>query len=56
MKISRLLMRTLLFTWGFYWIKTKGKAVGGPRAPIVIANHNSMLDALLLYSTYAPCL
>lgn len=53
------LSRALLFFWGFYYIKSSGKPVPGskvvtilastdqPQAPIVVANHVSIVDPFL---------
>uniref|UniRef100_A0A6B2L2F7 EF-hand domain-containing protein n=1 Tax=Arcella intermedia TaxID=1963864 RepID=A0A6B2L2F7_9EUKA len=50
------LLRCMLFTWGFYRIRTTGKFIRGPdRAPIVVANHTSMVDAIYMASLFIPC-
>lgn len=48
----RVLCRAFLFVFGFYWIPVKGKP--DPRARVMIANHTTMLDVVVLLYTVAP--
>uniref|UniRef100_A0A6B2L1V2 EF-hand domain-containing protein n=1 Tax=Arcella intermedia TaxID=1963864 RepID=A0A6B2L1V2_9EUKA len=50
-----ILVRIMLFFWGFLWIKVRGHKITNPNiAPIIVSNHTSYLDAIVLSGAYIP--
>lgn len=53
----RLCCRWILFILGFYWLEVAGNCCppcGGPSAPVIVCNHVSLLDILILYYIKGP--
>jgi len=50
------LVRAMLFISGFYWIEKKGVPASGGECAILVANHSSFLDPILLSTnSHPPC-
>ncbi|PIA31160.1 hypothetical protein AQUCO_05200038v1 [Aquilegia coerulea] len=48
--LTRMCTRCILFSFGYHWIRRKGRPVKRETAPIVVSNHVSQLAALFLLS------
>jgi hypothetical protein len=48
----RILARIALFLYGFYWISTKGKPASSNDAKVIVSNHITAIDPLLIYYFY----
>ena len=51
---ARLLLRSLLFAWGFHWIKVKGKRASAKEAPVIVPNHVCFIEPLYLVYANLP--
>ncbi|GMI51624.1 hypothetical protein TeGR_g3298 [Tetraparma gracilis] len=50
----RLLLRSLLFVWGFHWVHQKGKKASAREAPVIAPNHICFVEPLALVSMNLP--
>ncbi|GMH78245.1 hypothetical protein TrLO_g3437 [Triparma laevis f. longispina] len=50
----RTLLRLMLFNWGFYWIRVKGKKASAKEAPVIAPNHVTFIEPLYLMYANAP--
>ena len=50
----RLLLRSLLFVWGFHWIVVKGKKASAKEAPVICPNHVSFIEPLWVVYANTP--
>ncbi|KAJ0642086.1 putative plasmalogen synthase [Helianthus annuus] len=54
MWITRLCTRGILFSFGYHWIKRKGKPVPREIAPILVSNHVSYIDPIFFFYELFP--
>lgn len=54
MWVTRFCGRAILFTFGFHWIKRKGKPAPREIAPIVVSNHVSYIDPIFFFYELFP--
>ncbi|OAY49258.1 lysophospholipid acyltransferase LPEAT2 isoform X2 [Manihot esculenta] len=54
MWITRICARFILFTFGYQWIKRKGKPAPREIAPIVVSNHVSYIDPIFYFYELFP--
>lgn len=47
-------VRVVLFALGYYWIRYKGVPSSREDAPMVVCNHSTFLDPLVLGLIFAP--
>lgn len=54
MWITRISARFILFTFGYHWIKRKGRPTSRQNAPIVVSNHVSYIDPIFFFYELFP--
>lgn len=54
MWITRLCTRGILFSFGYHWIKRKGKPAPREIAPIIVSNHVSYIDPIFFFFELFP--
>lgn len=54
MWITRFCTRCILFSFGYQWIRRKGKAAPREIAPIVVSNHVSYIDPIFYFYELFP--
>ncbi|KAF4386796.1 lysophospholipid acyltransferase LPEAT2 [Cannabis sativa] len=54
MWVTRFSARCILFTFGYHWIKRKGKPAPRETAPIVVSNHVSYIDPIFYFYELSP--
>ncbi|CAL9189404.1 unnamed protein product [Musa hybrid cultivar] len=54
MWITRLCARCILFSFGYHWIKRKGKPASREIAPIVVCNHVSYIEPIFFFYELFP--
>ncbi|KAJ4776558.1 Lysophospholipid acyltransferase LPEAT2 [Rhynchospora pubera] len=54
MWITRICARCILFSFGYHWIKRKGKPAPRELAPIVVSNHVSYIDPIYYFYELCP--
>ncbi|XP_057792066.1 lysophospholipid acyltransferase LPEAT2 [Salvia miltiorrhiza] len=54
MWVTRLCGRAILFSFGYHWIKRKGKPAPREIAPIVVSNHVSYIDPIFFFYELFP--
>nr|XP_043620677.1 lysophospholipid acyltransferase LPEAT2 [Erigeron canadensis] len=54
MWITRFCSRGILFSFGYHWIKRKGKPAPRDTAPIVVSNHVSYIDPIFFFYESSP--
>ncbi|KAJ0914248.1 putative plasmalogen synthase [Helianthus annuus] len=54
MYITRLCTRGILFSFGYHWIKRKGKPAPRETAPILVSNHVSYIDPIFFFYELSP--
>ncbi|XP_071717800.1 lysophospholipid acyltransferase LPEAT2-like isoform X2 [Rutidosis leptorrhynchoides] len=54
MWITRLCARGILFSFGYHWIKRKGKPASRDTAPIIVSNHVSYIDPIFFFYESSP--
>ncbi|KAK9056219.1 hypothetical protein SSX86_027309 [Deinandra increscens subsp. villosa] len=54
MYVTRLCTRAILFSFGYHWIKRKGKPAAREAAPILVANHVSFIDPIFFFYEVSP--
>ncbi|KHG26063.1 Lysophospholipid acyltransferase LPCAT4 [Gossypium arboreum] len=55
MWVTRICARIILFSFGYQWIRRKGKPAPREIAPIVVSNHSHMIQCLLLELLLEQC-
>jgi lysophosphatidylcholine acyltransferase/lyso-PAF acetyltransferase len=50
----RMLLRSLLFVWGFHWVSVKGKKASAKDAPVICPNHVSFIEPLWIVYANTP--
>ncbi|KAI7742046.1 hypothetical protein M8C21_030052, partial [Ambrosia artemisiifolia] len=54
MYVTRLCGRAILFSFGYHWIKRKGKPAPREIAPILVSNHVSYIDPIFFFYESCP--
>ncbi|XP_047983186.1 lysophospholipid acyltransferase LPEAT2 [Salvia hispanica] len=54
MRLTRFCGRAILFSFGYHWIKRKGKPAPREIAPIVVSNHVSYIDPIFFFYELFP--
>ncbi|XP_051199402.1 lysophospholipid acyltransferase LPEAT2 [Lolium perenne] len=54
MWVTRISARCILFSFGYHWIKKKGKPAPRELAPIVVSNHVSYIDPIFFFYELFP--
>ncbi|KAM0878175.1 hypothetical protein ACQ4PT_035048 [Festuca glaucescens] len=54
MWVTRISARCILFSFGYHWIKKKGKPAPRELAPIVVSNHVSYVDPIYFFYELFP--
>lgn len=54
MWVTRLVTRGILFSFGYHWIKRKGKPAPREIAPIIVSNHVSYIDPIFYFYEFFP--
>ncbi|WOL05269.1 hypothetical protein Cni_G13996 [Canna indica] len=54
MWVTRLCARCILFSFGYHWIKRKGKPASRDIAPIVVCNHVSYIEPIFFFYELFP--
>ncbi|CAH9098085.1 unnamed protein product [Cuscuta epithymum] len=54
MWVTRISARCILFSFGYQWIKRKGKPAAREIAPIVVSNHVSYIDPIFYFYELCP--
>uniref|UniRef100_A0ACD6AK64 Uncharacterized protein n=1 Tax=Avena sativa TaxID=4498 RepID=A0ACD6AK64_AVESA len=54
MWVTRISVRCILFSFGYHWIKRKGKPAPRELAPIVVSNHVSYIDPIYFFYELFP--
>ncbi|KAK4738710.1 hypothetical protein R3W88_002407 [Solanum pinnatisectum] len=54
MWVTRMSARTILFSFGYQWIRRKGKPAPREIAPIVVSNHVSYIDPIFFFYELFP--
>ncbi|KAK9742888.1 hypothetical protein RND81_03G203400 [Saponaria officinalis] len=54
MWVTRLSARCILFSFGYQWIKRKGRPAPRDKAPIVVSNHVSYIDPIFFFYELFP--
>ncbi|PON41216.1 Parvalbumin [Parasponia andersonii] len=54
MWVTRFSARCILFSFGYHWIKRKGKPAPRETAPIVVSNHVSYIEPIFYFYELAP--
>ncbi|XP_055817359.1 lysophospholipid acyltransferase LPEAT2 [Solanum dulcamara] len=54
MCVTRLSARTILFSFGYQWIRRKGKPAPREIAPVVVSNHVSYIDPIFFFYELFP--
>ncbi|KAJ6940285.1 lysophospholipid acyltransferase LPEAT2-like isoform X7 [Populus alba x Populus x berolinensis] len=54
MGVTRGCARCILFSFGYHWIKRKGKLAPREIAPIVVSNHVSYIDPIFYFFEFSP--
>ncbi|XP_076908264.1 lysophospholipid acyltransferase LPEAT2-like [Bidens hawaiensis] len=54
MYVTRLCTRGILFSFGYHWIKRKGKPAPRETAPILVSNHISYIDPIFFFYELFP--
>ncbi|KAI3741257.1 hypothetical protein L1987_58928 [Smallanthus sonchifolius] len=54
MYVTRLCSRAILFSFGYHWIKRKGKPAPREVAPILVSNHVSYIDPIFFFYESSP--
>ncbi|KAL9245314.1 hypothetical protein vseg_018979 [Gypsophila vaccaria] len=54
MWITRLSARCILFSFGYHWIKRKGRPASRETAPIIVSNHVSYTDPIFFFYELFP--
>ncbi|KAL6499330.1 hypothetical protein OROHE_025993 [Orobanche hederae] len=54
MWVTRLCTRAILFSFGYHWIKRRGKPAPRDIAPIVVSNHVSYIDPIFFFYELFP--
>ncbi|RAL46244.1 hypothetical protein DM860_016677 [Cuscuta australis] len=54
MWVTRISARCILFSFGYHWIKRKGKPASRQTAPIVVSNHISYIDPIFYFYELCP--
>ncbi|KAL7158593.1 hypothetical protein ABFS83_02G154600 [Erythranthe nasuta] len=54
MWVTRICSRAILFSFGYHWIKRKGKPARREVAPIVVSNHVSYIDPIFFFYELFP--
>lgn len=54
MWITRLCARAILFSFGYHWIRRKGKPAPREIAPIVVSNHVSYIEPIFYFYELSP--
>ncbi|XP_015061312.1 lysophospholipid acyltransferase LPEAT2 [Solanum pennellii] len=54
MCITRMSARTILFSFGYQWIRRKGKPAPREIAPVVVSNHVSYIDPIFFFYELFP--
>ncbi|KAK9749305.1 hypothetical protein RND81_02G116600 [Saponaria officinalis] len=54
MWVTRLSARCILFSFGYHWIKRKGRPASRETAPIVVSNHVSYTDPIFFFYELFP--
>ncbi|OVA00153.1 EF-hand domain [Macleaya cordata] len=52
--VTRLCSRTILFSFGYHWIRRKGKPAPREIAPIVVSNHVSYIEPIFFFYELFP--
>lgn len=50
----RMMLRLLLFVWGFHWVKIKGRKATAKEAPVICPNHVSFIEPLWIVYANMP--
>ncbi|KAI3800486.1 hypothetical protein L1987_28577 [Smallanthus sonchifolius] len=54
MYVTRLCSRAILFSFGYHWVKRKGKPAPREVAPILVSNHVSYIDPIFFFYESSP--
>ncbi|KAL3616602.1 Lysophospholipid acyltransferase lpeat2 [Castilleja foliolosa] len=54
MWVTRICARVILFSFGYHWIKRRGKPAARDIAPIVVSNHVSYIDPIFFFFEIFP--
>ncbi|KAL8192403.1 hypothetical protein R6Q57_027588 [Mikania cordata] len=54
MYVTRLCGRVILFSFGYHWIKRKGKPAPRETAPMLVSNHVSYIDPIFFFYELSP--
>ncbi|GAB2260372.1 hypothetical protein Droror1_Dr00011227 [Drosera rotundifolia] len=54
MWVTRVCARCILFSWGYHWIKRKGRPAPREIAPIVVSNHVSFIEPIFFFYELFP--
>ncbi|GAB2271619.1 Lysophospholipid acyltransferase lpeat2 [Dionaea muscipula] len=54
MWVTRICARAILFSWGYHWIKRRGRPVPRGIAPIVVSNHVSFVEPIFFFYELFP--
>ncbi|XP_060218721.1 lysophospholipid acyltransferase LPEAT2 isoform X1 [Lycium barbarum] len=54
MCVTRFATRTILFSFGYHWIRRKGKPAPREIAPVVVSNHVSYIDPIFFFYELFP--